>query len=54
MRPTVGADFHSHRDVIVHEATHAIQDRNRWRYSPLDAEVDALDRRYRAMAAMRD
>ena len=41
VRPTVGADFHSHRDVIVHEATHAIQDRNRWRYSPLDAEVDA-------------
>jgi hypothetical protein len=38
--PSVVATPLLYMDTIVHEATHAIQDRNKWRMSPLDNEVD--------------
>ena len=39
--PSVTATPLLYMNTFVHEATHAIQDRNKWRMSRLDNEVDA-------------
>jgi LysM domain len=41
VRPSVTATPLLYMTTIVHEATHAMQDRNKWRMSGLDNEVDA-------------
>ena len=40
VRPSVTATPLLYMSTIVHETTHAIQDRNKWRMSELDDEVD--------------
>jgi LysM domain len=40
LRPSVTATPLLYMTTLIHEATHAIQDRNKWRMSELDDEVD--------------